>query len=343
VLTEVKFSASIARLAVAGPVDVGHGVGCEGDLVVAEVVGSPTGYRRVENSHGRLVELYPEDRFVGVLGNRESSQNVVGHIPAGGLDTRQGEGLAVLSGTGIIGVATDTRGGNETRVRLHGLVRGENGHRRNLVDLAYAWDRPVSTSAPMVIVAATASGAGKTRLTADLVSRIHGRGLRCTAGKLAGTAGLEDILQYFDAGACHVLDSHHAGLPSTYTSPRRYLASLRSMVHELNAAAPAVVVGELGGDLVGCNVETFFRCEEVMEHVVQIALIVVDTVAAIGALTLLRAWAPNAAVSLVVPYCRNPAAAALRAEAHLGEPVLDVCSAGDLDTFVSRIVDARIG
>lgn len=71
-----------------------------GDIVIVKVLDEQCGYTAVENSYGRLVNLYNGDVFIGVLGNRRSGTNIVGKVPAKLI--KAGDNMDLLSQGGLL-------------------------------------------------------------------------------------------------------------------------------------------------------------------------------------------------------------------------------------------------
>lgn len=320
---------------------VEHGVGGEGDLVLVEALADAGAYRDVENLQGRSMRLYAGQRFIAVLGHRESSQCLVGGLPAEGVDTET-TGLHLLTNGGIVGVCDCWPGymGRPLPLSCLGLLT-RDGRPINTTDRVRDWCPELRRSAPIILVAATSAEAGKTTLSARIIAGLARKhGLRVAATKLAGTGCLEDVLQYMDAGADPVLDFPDVGLPSTYTSVERYVPAIRTLLEQLNTARPHVIVGELGGDFIWANIPTLLRLPDVMQHVVALALLPLDVVAGIGAIRLLEDWRVRVPVHLVVPHLRNPRAAQLRIEHFLHAPAYDVTSQSDVERLVELLASA---
>ena len=320
---------------------VEHGTGREGDLVLVEALASSGAYRDVENLDGRSMRIHAGQRFIAVLGYRESSQCLVGGVPEEGVDTRAAP-LHLLTNGGIVGTCRCSPGymGPPLPLACLGLLC-RDGRTINAADRVDRWCPELTSSAPIVLVAATAAEAGKTTVSARIISGLTRRhGMRVAGTKLAGTGCLEDVLQQLDAGAQSVLDFPDVGLPSTYTAPERYVPAIRTLLERLNESAPDVIVGELGGDFIWANIPTLLQTPDVMRHVVGLTLLPLDVVAGIGAIRLLEDWAVSVPVHIVIPHLRNPEAARLRIRRFMGREAYDVTSEADVEAFVDVLAGA---
>lgn len=320
---------------------VAHGVGREGDLVLVEALASSGAYKDVENLEGRSMRIHAGQRFIAVLGQRESSQCLVGGVPEDGMDTRATE-LHLLTNGGIVGTCRcwPRYMGPALPLTCLGLLC-RDGRTINAADRVDRWCPELTSSAPIVLVAGTAAEAGKTTVSARIIGDLSRRhGMRVAGTKLAGTGCLEDVLQHLDAGAQRVLDFPDVGLPSTYTSPERYVPAIRTLLERLNEGAPDVIVGELGGDFIWANIPTLLQTPDVVRHVVGMALLPLDVVAGIGAMRLLEEWGVTVPVHVVIPHLRNPEAARLRIRRFLDRDAYDVTSEADMTAFVDALAGA---
>ncbi|CAF0824616.1 unnamed protein product [Rotaria sordida] len=66
-------------------ISIEAGVGQEGDLVLVEAMSDTGAYKEMEDLNGYGMRVYKRQRFIAVLGNRESSKYLVGGLPDGGL------------------------------------------------------------------------------------------------------------------------------------------------------------------------------------------------------------------------------------------------------------------
>ncbi|MBO2537753.1 hypothetical protein [Rummeliibacillus suwonensis] len=107
-----------------------------GDIIIVKVLSDNQGYSTAENSYGRLVQLYKDDIFIGVLGDRQSGTNNVGIVPKRSLN--RGDIIHLLSQGGIVGeiICADNRQRNGFALSLSviGFIK-KNGALLNIEDL----------------------------------------------------------------------------------------------------------------------------------------------------------------------------------------------------------------
>lgn len=308
----------------------------EGDVVLVEALADIGAYAEVENGAGRSERLYRGDLFLAVVGNRQSSTYLCGSVPPEGFDLTAEPTLHLLSNGGIVGHCEKSPYylGTPLPLRCHGVLADADGPVNTIRRRA---EVPAGRLAPLVLVAASATDAGKTTLTAQLVAALaHDQGLAVAGAKLAGTGCLEDVLAHRDAGARWIADFPDAGLPSTYTSAENYVPAVRSLLHGLAAQGPDVVVAELGGDLIWANIPTLLRLPDVMNSVLGLVIIPGDVLSAIGAQQLLRQWQVKAPVTWVTPPIRNHASFGLRMDAYVPGELIDCRNRADIDALAAR-------
>jgi hypothetical protein len=336
----VKCAASNTRL---GPPWDGYTVArrraVEGDVVLVEALDETGTYAEIENLDGRSERLHVGDLFLAVLGNRQSSTYLCGGVPGDGIELLPDTELHLLSNGGIVGIAEPAPGylARPQRLRCHGLLT-QDGRAVNTIDRAVpAAACPIR---PMVMVAASATDAGKTTLASRLIARLsHEQRLAVAAAKLAGTGCLEDVLQHRDAGARWIADFPDAGLPSTYTDAVRYRVAARSVLHGLSAHRPDVIVAELGGDLIWANIPTLLRLPDVMSAVLTLVVIPLDVLSAIGTSHVLRDWGVTVPVVWAIPPNRNPASFRLRMARYLAGEIIDTRQSDEIGRLAATIAE----
>lgn len=309
----------------------------EGDVVLVEALGDDGAYNEVENAAGRSERLYRGDRFLAVVGNRQSSKYLCGSVPAAGFDLAAGPVLHLLSNGGIVGTCDDSPAylGVPLALRCHGVLTS-GGRSVNTMRRAARVPPPYRV-APMILVAASATDAGKTTLASRLVAHLsHDHGLGVAAAKLAGTGCLEDVLAHRDAGARWIVDFPDAGLPSTYTAAENYRPALRTLLHMVARTEPDVVVAELGGDLIWANIPTLLRTPEVMDSVLGLVCIPTDVLSAIGTRKLLDEWEVGCPVTWVTPPTRNHRSFGLRMAAYVPGELVDSRDPADIEALAAR-------
>jgi len=140
---------------------------------------------------------------------------------------------------------------------------------------------------PVVALAGTCMEAGKTAAAAAIVSRMRHRGLVVDAFKATGVSLRRDIMAFEDAGARKSMIFTDLGVVTT--SPRTGPALTRTMLTDLAAGKPDVIVFELGDGLLGTyGVDAILECEDIRRALTGVVLSANDPVAAWGGVKLLR-------------------------------------------------------
>jgi hypothetical protein len=140
---------------------------------------------------------------------------------------------------------------------------------------------------PVVALAGTCMEAGKTAAASAIISRMRHRGLVVDAFKATGVSLRRDIMAFEDAGARKTTIFTDFGVCTTSraTGP----ALTRTMLTELAAGKPDVIVFELGDGLLGSyGVDSILECEDIRKALTGVVLSANDPVAAWGGVKLLR-------------------------------------------------------
>ena len=140
---------------------------------------------------------------------------------------------------------------------------------------------------PVVALAGTCMEAGKTAAACAIVSRMRHRGMTVDVFKATGVSLRRDILAMEDSGARNALIFTDLGVITTTgkTGP----ALTRTMMTELAARKPDVIVFELGDGLIGTyGVDSILECEDIRKSLTSVVLSANDPVAAWGGVKLLR-------------------------------------------------------
>jgi hypothetical protein len=140
---------------------------------------------------------------------------------------------------------------------------------------------------PVIALAGTCMEAGKTAAAAAIVSRMRHRGLVVDAFKATGVSLRRDIMAFEDAGARKTMIFTDLGVITT--TPKTGPALTRTMLTELSAGKPDVIVFELGDGLLGAyGVDAILDCEDIRKALTVVVLSANDPVAAWGGVKLLR-------------------------------------------------------
>ncbi|MGH8324960.1 MAG: hypothetical protein ACRETD_14365, partial [Steroidobacteraceae bacterium] len=140
---------------------------------------------------------------------------------------------------------------------------------------------------PVVALAGTCMEAGKTAAACAVISRMRHRGLVIDAFKATGVSLRRDILAMEDAGARHSAIFTDLGVVTTTKANGPALT--RTMLTELSAGKPDVIVFELGDGILGTyGVDAVLECSDIRAALTGVILSANDPVAAWGGVKLLR-------------------------------------------------------
>jgi hypothetical protein len=140
---------------------------------------------------------------------------------------------------------------------------------------------------PVVALAGTCMEAGKTAAASAIISRMRHRGLVVDAFKATGVSLRRDIMAFEDAGARKTTIFTDFGVCTTSRASGPALT--RTMLTELAAGKPDVIVFELGDGLLGSyGVDSILECEDIRKALTAVVLSANDPVAAWGGVKLLR-------------------------------------------------------
>lgn len=265
----------------------------EGVIVVVEVLTNKSTYNTLELTSGRMAKVGKGDIVVGALGHRKALFGYSGHVPE---SLRAGDVIQMLNIGGVLGICDSVNPdkGKPFDCRVLGVVLqfpylGERigvparaGYRR------LDYDAPLDAKGvPIVALAGTCMEAGKTAAACAIVARMRHRGLVVDAFKATGVSLRRDILAMADAGARNTMIFTDLGVITT--TPKTGPALTRTMLTELAAAKPDVIVFELGDGLMGTyGVDSILSCDDIRRALTGVVLSANDPVAAWGGVRLLR-------------------------------------------------------
>jgi hypothetical protein len=265
----------------------------EGVVVVVEVLNNKSTYNTLELTSGRMAKVGKGDIVVGALGHRKALFGYSGHVPE---SVKPGDIIQMLNIGGVLGVCDSVNPdkGTPFDCRVIGVVLtfpylGERigvparvGHRK--LDFEAKLD---TRSVPVVALAGTCMEAGKTAAACAIVSRMRHRGLVIDAFKATGVSLRRDILAMEDAGARRSMIFTDLGVVSTTRANGPALT--RTMLTELSAGKPDVIVFELGDGILGTyGVDSILECPDIRAALTGVVLSANDPVAAWGGVKLLR-------------------------------------------------------
>jgi hypothetical protein len=325
----------------------------EGVVIVAEILNNKSTYNTLELTSGRMAKVAKGDVVVGALGPRKALFGYSGHVPE---SLQPGDIVQMLNIGGVMGIcdsATPDKG-KPFDCRVLGVVLqfpylGERigvparvGYRR----LDYQAKLDVQ-GVPVVALAGTCMEAGKTAAAAAIVSRMRHRGLIVDAFKATGVSLRRDIMAFEDAGARKSMIFTDLGVVTT--SQRTGPALTRTMLTDLAAGKPDVIVFELGDGLLGTyGVDAILECEDIRRALTGVILSANDPVAAWGGVKLLRerfkvepcmVTGPSTdnqvGVDIIRQQLKVPACNAISNPAALGDAIIDAVGLGQRATAVA--------
>ncbi|MEJ1966275.1 MAG: hypothetical protein WDO56_33880 [Gammaproteobacteria bacterium] len=265
----------------------------EGVVVVVEVLNNKSTYNTLELTSGRMAKVGKGDVVVGALGHRKALFGYSGHIPK---SVKPGDIVQMLNIGGVIGICDSVNPdkGKPFDCRVLGVALtfpylGERiGVPARVGKSKLDYEMKLDTrGVPVVALAGTCMEAGKTAAACAIVSRMRHRGLVVDAFKATGVSLRRDILAMEDAGARKSLIFTDLGIVTTtrVNGP----ALTRTMLTELAAGKPDVIVFELGDGILGTyGVDAILECEDIRSALTGVVLSANDPVAAWGGVKLLR-------------------------------------------------------
>jgi len=195
-------------------------------------------------------------------------------------------------------------------------------------------------SVPVVALAGTCMEAGKTAAACAVIARMRHRGLTVDAFKATGVSLRRDILAMEDAGARRCAIFTDLGVVTTTRTNGPALT--RTMLTELAAGKPDVMVFELGDGILGTyGVDAILECPDIRAALSAVILSANDPVAAWGGVKLLRerfaiepcvvtgpATDNQVGVEIIANQMGVPAFNALSNGAALGDRVIEALGVG---------------
>jgi hypothetical protein len=265
----------------------------EGVVIVVEVLTNKSNYNTLELVSGRMAKVGKGDIVVGALGHRKALFGYSGHVPP---SLQVGDVIQMLNIGGVLGVcdSVNPEKGRPFDCRVLGVVlhfpylAERIGVPARVGQRALASDARLDTRGiPVVALAGTCMEAGKTAAACAIVSRMRHRGLTIDAFKATGVSLRRDILAMEDSGARQSMIFTDLGIVTTTRANGPALT--RTMLTELAAGKPDVIVFELGDGILGTyGVDSILESPDIRAALTAVVLSANDPVAAWGGVTLLR-------------------------------------------------------
>ena len=265
----------------------------EGVVLAVEILTDKAQYNTLELTSGRMAKLARGNVVVGALGHRKALFGYSGHLPE---KLAADDVIQMLNIGGVLGVcdSVNPEKGKPFDCRVLGAVLhfpylGERigvparvGMRKLDRDASLA-----TNGVPVVALAGTCMEAGKTAAACAMISRMRHRGLTIDAFKATGVSLRRDILAMQDSGARRAMIFTDFGIVTT--TPATGPALTRTMLTEMAAGRPDVIVFELGDGILGAyGVEAILESPDIRESLTAVVLSANDPVAAWGGVRLLR-------------------------------------------------------
>jgi len=265
----------------------------EGVVLAVEVLNNKSTYNTLELASGRMAKVGKGDVVVGALGHRQALFGYSGHIPE---KLAAGDVIQMLNIGGVLGVcdSINPQRGQPFDCRVLGVVLQFPFLGERIGVPARAGLRRLDQSAkidthgvPVVALAGTCMEAGKTAAACAMISRMRHRGLVVDAFKATGVSLRRDILAMEDSGARRTSIFTDFGVVTT--TEKNGPALTRTMLTEMAAGKPDVIVFELGDGILGAyGVEAILSAEDISPCLTGVVLSANDPVGAWGGVKLLR-------------------------------------------------------
>jgi hypothetical protein len=265
----------------------------EGVVIVVEILNNKSTYNTLELTSGRMAKVGKGDIVAGALGHRKALFGYSGHIPA---SVQPGDIIQMLNIGGVLGIcdSVNPEKGRPFDCRVIGVVLHFPYLGERIGVPARVGQRPLDLNAPLdahgvpvVAIAGTCMEAGKTAAACAIVSRMRHRGLTIDVFKATGVSLRRDILAMEDAGARRALIFTDLGVVTTTRANGPALT--RTMLTDLAAGKPDVIVFELGDGILGTyGVDAILECADIRGALSGVLLSANDPVAAWGGVKLLR-------------------------------------------------------
>jgi hypothetical protein len=265
----------------------------EGVVIAVEILTDKSQYNTLELTSGRMAKVARGNVVVGALGHRKALFGYSGHLPA---KLAPGDVVQMLNIGGVLGICDSVNPdkGRPFDCRVLGTVLhfpylGERiGVPARVGMRKLDHDAALDTGGvPVVALAGTCMEAGKTAAACAMISRMRHRGLVVDGFKATGVSLRRDILAFEDAGARRSMIFTDFGIVTT--TPKTGPALTRTMLTEMAAGKPDVIVFELGDGILGAyGVEAILASEDIRKALTAVVLSANDPVAAWGGVRLLR-------------------------------------------------------
>ncbi len=259
----------------------------EGVLIALKIKNNKSRYNQLELTSGRMATVMQGDIVVGALGHRKALRGYSGHLPTS-LDV--GDVVQLLNIGGVVGICDSANPdvGAPFDCEVLGTVLefpylGERiGVPARVGMQELGSDVTLNTKGvPVVALAGTCMDSGKTAAACAIVGRLRHLGYNVAACKATGVSLRRDVLAMEDAGASQTMIFSDFGIVTTTQDNGPTLT--KSLLTQLAAAEPDVIVLELGDGLLGAyGVAAILADKDIREALTAVVLCANDPVSAWG-------------------------------------------------------------
>jgi hypothetical protein len=263
----------------------------EGVVVAVRVLHDKSVYNQLELPSGRMAQVKRGDVVAGALGHRQALFGYAGHLPE---RLAPGDRVHLLNMGGVIGicdsVSPDLGPPFECEVLgavLHFPYLGERiGVAARIGGTAWTPELDAA-GVPVVALVGSCMNCGKTAAACSLVRELSHGGLTVDGFKATGVSLRRDVLAMEDAGARKT--GLFTDLGVVTTTAANAAAVTRTLLTQLAAGRPDVIVAELGDGLLGAyGVDAILSDAEIRAAFTAVVLAANDPVAAWGGVRMLR-------------------------------------------------------
>ncbi len=265
----------------------------EGDVLAVRLLTDKSTYNVLELATGRMSNLKQGDVIAGALGHRNAVQGYAGTIPT---QLKTGDRVNLLNMGGVLGICHSWSPlvGPPHECEVVGAIQSfpslgvRKGVAANIAAGLPTLDTVLTPRLPKVVtVAGTSMNSGKTEACLTIIQQLVRQGLRVSALKSTGVSLRRDVLGMQDAGASEIRVFTDLGVVTTQA--KNAPALTRTMLNQLGAGSPDVIVMELGDGLIGeYGVSAILDDPHLRPVLGNVVLAASDPVAAWGGVELLR-------------------------------------------------------
>ena len=263
----------------------------EGVVVAVRVLHDKSVYNQLELPSGRMAQVKRGDVIAGALGHRQALFGYAGHLPE---KLAPGDRVHLLNMGGVIGicdsVSPDLGPPFECEVLgavLHFPFLGERIGVAARIG-GTPWIPTLDAAGvPVVALVGSCMNCGKTAAACSLVRELSHGGLTVDGFKATGVSLRRDVLAMEDAGARKTGIFTDLGVVTTTGANSAQVT--RTLLTQLAAGRPDVIVAELGDGLLGAyGVDAILADAEIRASLTSVVLAANDPVAAWGGVRMLH-------------------------------------------------------